>query len=102
MQNLENKIADMQEKGKFKSNDGRQGRDTFSILDFLSYHYITFFVLDVIPFLAQMATTANTLNPHISTPYVEPMAMEIELEEAAESATESDLASLSFDEGPAV
>ena len=57
---------------------------------------------DVIPPLVQMAITANTINPHISSPYVEPMAAEIELEEAAESAAESDLASLSFDEGPAI
>ena len=57
---------------------------------------------DVIPFLVQMAITANTVNPHISVPYVEPMAIELELEEMEDSEEESDLASLSFDEGPAI
>ena len=57
---------------------------------------------EVIPFLVQMAITADTINPQISTPYVEPTAVEIELEEAMESEEESIMTSLSFDEGPAI
>ena len=57
---------------------------------------------EVAPPPVRMAITANTINPHISTPYVEPMAAEIAFEEAAELAEASELTSLSVDEGLAI
>ena len=57
---------------------------------------------EVIPFLVQMAITANAINPHISTPFVEPTAVELDLEGDIESEEELSEISLSFDEGPAI